>query len=369
MNDAVRIYCERFVYVDEHYSRQQPDGRYRAMHEPLTPAIVEAHLRGARDARGAVSLGLYLTDSRDTCMYGVLDHDGVRRWRDPDGTEHRQAEDGLAQLWACKDRLARNGIEAAVEASQPSRGHLWVFMKEPTPAVDVRTILRLAMGQRELERRGAGDYTFEMYPKSDTRGARMGSQIRAPFGVHQRTGQRYPFVDQHNVPVTRTMGGQISYAARVERVDALRGLAHHPGLADELRRIEAPADRDLYAPQTPRLGREVWAGRESLFEQWKAEHGLDAVLAYYNVQVPRYGNASCPIGDHHANGDKTPSLSIDRDRGLWHCHTAGVGGDAIKMVQLKEGFTRPKEALDFCLNRWPLRERQREPEPARSGRG
>ncbi len=45
--------------------------------------------------------------------------------------------------------------------------------------------------------------------------------------------------------------------------------------------------------------------------------------------------------------------------GVWFCHTAGVGGDSLTLVQHMEGLPSPKEALAFARERWPL------PEPAR----
>lgn len=49
-----------------------------------------------------------------------------------------------------------------------------------------------------------------------------------------------------------------------------------------------------------------------------------------------------PIGGHRAIGlcpfhkDKNPSLSIDLDRGLWHCFTCNMGGDIIRFIETRD---------------------------------
>ena len=44
----------------------------------------------------------------------------------------------------------------------------------------------------------------------------------------------------------------------------------------------------------------------------------------------------CPF-----HGEKTPSFTVNRDRGFFHCFGCGVGGDVFKFIELQEkvGFT------------------------------
>lgn len=35
--------------------------------------------------------------------------------------------------------------------------------------------------------------------------------------------------------------------------------------------------------------------------------------------------------------DRTPSCSVNHDRGLWNCHSCGRGGDVWTLIELKEG--------------------------------
>ena len=53
----------------------------------------------------------------------------------------------------------------------------------------------------------------------------------------------------------------------------------------------------------------------------------------------------CPLHD-----DRTPSFTISRSKQLFHCFGCDAGGDALTLVQLKEGLDFP-EALEFLARR------------------
>lgn len=55
---------------------------------------------------------------------------------------------------------------------------------------------------------------------------------------------------------------------------------------------------------------------------------LIEVLRAHGVHVGRTGNVSCPF---HA--DQKPSMSLERTKGLYHCHSCGEGGDVFTLVQ------------------------------------
>lgn len=59
---------------------------------------------------------------------------------------------------------------------------------------------------------------------------------------------------------------------------------------------------------------------------------LVEVLKAHGVSVGRTGNVSCPF---HQDG--TPSMSLDRIKGLYKCHSCGKGGDVFTFVQEMEG--------------------------------
>ena len=63
------------------------------------------------------------------------------------------------------------------------------------------------------------------------------------------------------------------------------------------------------------------------------EQQLLAVFEHYGLPEPGYGERSikCPAHD-----DRVPSASVNRQKGLWHCHACGAGGGPIALVQAME---------------------------------
>ncbi len=76
-------------------------------------------------------------------------------------------------------------------------------------------------------------------------------------------------------------------------------------------------------------------------EAIRARVDLVELIARYTAVRPSGKNyiAVCPF-----HPDKTPSLAISREKGLWHCFGCGAGGDAFTFVMLIEGVEFPEAA-------------------------
>jgi DNA primase len=61
--------------------------------------------------------------------------------------------------------------------------------------------------------------------------------------------------------------------------------------------------------------------------------------------------------------ERTPSFSVDPERGLYHCFGCGVGGDAIRFVQETEALDFP-EAVEALAERYGVRLEREEDDPA-----
>jgi len=96
------------------------------------------------------------------------------------------------------------------------------------------------------------------------------------------------------------------------------------------------------------------AGRKTLavtgfleeFEKEEIKGRVDIVelFASFGVQLAAKGRGftgSCPWHD-----DSTPSLSVDREKGLYHCFGCGESGDVVALVQKVKGVGF-REALEF----------------------
>jgi DNA primase len=83
------------------------------------------------------------------------------------------------------------------------------------------------------------------------------------------------------------------------------------------------------------------------------------------TKVRRSGRSTMAICPFHE--EKTPSMSVDRGRGLYHCFGCGEGGDVFSFVQKTQGLSFP-EALEMLARRAGIT-LDRDPEAARrSGR-
>ncbi len=232
-------YAARFGRGGERHARRAASGATEEIATPLTGDAARAHLRGE------VSIGLYLRDGQDRATVGLVTHAGYRTAYDDDGQPQRAPEDGIAALQEARQRLALQGIDAAVERALHG-GRLWVFTSEPVPSEDVHALLRMATRGQEVE----------VYPRPARDEAAQQPAVRASLGVHPDDGRRYGFVDAAGRPVGATLAAQVAHLESVRRVDVGRELGVRPHLRAELAALDprGPAP-DLAGPQERQLDR------------------------------------------------------------------------------------------------------------------
>ncbi len=212
-------YAARFGHGGERHARLA-DGATEEIATPLTRDAARAHLRGE------ASIGLYLRDGQDRATVGLVAHGGYRTAYDDTGEARRVPEDGITALQEARQRLALQGIDAAVERA-PQGGRLWVFTTAPVPSEDLHALLRLATRGQEVE----------VYPRPERDQAAQPA-VRAPLGVHPDDGRRYGFVDAAGRPVGATLAAQVEHLESVRRVDVGRELGARPHLRDELTALD-----------------------------------------------------------------------------------------------------------------------------------
>lgn len=359
LDERLARYRERFCFVDQSYCIQQPDGHYlRAYADPrqkerplpLTDEMLERHLRGQQ------TLAFYTAKregSETLCREGIMESDDKRAIPDPAQPGHVRYEpaNGRELMRAAHLRLAREGIPSVLELSR--RGaRIRIFAAEPVPARAMQNLLLFALPSEERARMARRETAVEINPKqADLREGQVGNSVRGPFGLHLKSGERYPFIHPDGRPVAPTLGGQMDYALGVPAVDVLREVEKRPWLEQERSGI---LDRPAHEPvREQTVERRPWTpGRfgPSPIEQWKETHPLAVVLASYGVEAERSGTYHCPL-PHHGDGDRRPSLSVDLDRNVWFCHTAGIGGSALDLVMVAEGLHTPSEALAYLRGR------------------
>ena len=93
------------------------------------------------------------------------------------------------------------------------------------------------------------------------------------------------------------------------------------------------------------------AGFLEEFEKDDIKKNVDIVelFAYFNVKLSKVGKNFKGLCPWH-NDNKTPSLSVDKEKGLYNCFGCGEAGDAFDLVEKMKGFNF-KESLKF-LKDW-----------------
>ena len=143
----------------------------------LTPNMVRLHLEGR------LTLGIYAIDpDTQRCKWLALDGD---------------YDEALSDLIRFHDYAVQEyGVKSALEESR--RGaHLWVFGERPMLAQHCRTFAMNLCRKLKIPVKGTGPAEgVEIFPKQDTiRADEYGNAIRAPLGVHRKTGTRFWFAD------------------------------------------------------------------------------------------------------------------------------------------------------------------------------
>jgi len=260
-------YAARFGRGGECHARLAAGGEPEGIATLLTGDAALAHLRGE------VSLGLYLRDGQDRATVGLVTHAGYRTAYDDDGQPQRAPEDGIAALQEARQRLALQGIDAAVERA-PRGGRLWVFTGEPVPSEDLHALLRLATRGQEVE----------VYPRP-ARDEAAQLAVRAPLGVHPDDGRRYGFVDRAGRPVGATLAAQVAHLESVRWVDVGRELGARPHLRDELAALDprgpAPVLAESQERQPEQLDRTERMAPAPAATRWarKGDRTTEAVRA------------------------------------------------------------------------------------------
>lgn len=291
-------FLHTFISRRNAFAVQRPDGGYWSMKRPLTLHEVVKHLTGTQ------TLGSYVINERGLCPYAVFDAD---------------SEDGLSTLSKLQTELASHAIPSYLEQSRRG-GHLWVFLTTPVPASQVRAWL--------LPHCPAG---IEFYPKQDE-GHGYGSLIRVPFGIHRKSGKRYPFVEWHTggmVPVAHTLKESLVWLTTLERVTVppLNVFPNTPGHARTNGKKTSFSSHAHLAPTFNPQSIRTWCASQDAF----------AVISRY-VSLNAQGIGCCPFGWHHTNGRDTHASFKVYTPGVpggycWYCHVWQQGGSIFDFLR------------------------------------
>jgi hypothetical protein len=267
-----------FVMRTDVYPRQMNDGSYVCIRKPLKEWHLISHLEGR------ITLGSYVLSPDSQARFIVFDADDKGEY---------------ARLVTMAKRLTKEGVPSYLEASRRG-GHVWLFFPQAIPGSQARSF---GTGLGIVY--GLGD--IELFPKQIQLKSGPGSLVRMPFGVHQKTGQRYGFVTPEGSPLAKTLIDQI-HLLSAPRTVPIGAIAYYRNTASK-----QPQKAEIKPAEAP---------SGTLSERIKASVPvLDFVVQY--VELSPSGRGLCPFHD-----DQRSSFSVNAEQNYWSCF-AGCGGGSI----------------------------------------
>jgi hypothetical protein len=273
------------------YAFQSDNGSYYSVKESLTAGHVMRHLSGE------LTLGVYILGMDRKAKFAVIDADD---------------DEGFQRLVNIHNTLP---LSSYMESSRRG-GHLWFFFEKPVEGKIAKNFgLEIAKRFR---------VEAEVFPKQ-AQSEGPGSCIRLPFGVHKKTGERYPFIGLGNWR---------------EQLDALLHPQKIP--LEEVRKYQYQEPKK----QTFRLPMEEQGeiGNLPLWEKVKSRIMVRELVEQY-VDLNAKGIGKCPFHD-----DVNPSFSVNEKENYWNCFS-GCGGGSIIDFWMKLNNLDFKEAVEDLAER------------------
>jgi hypothetical protein len=268
---TAEILGKQFIQRWDVRAEQLGNGGYICIREPLTPDDLDQHVLGQK------TLGAYVLNEKGHARYTVIDADTDEKWE---------------KLSSAHSTLRNEGVPSYRETSRRG-GHLWFFFERVVSGQAARSF-----GEGLSIRFDLGS---EVFPKSVT--SDVGSLVRLPLGVHKKSGERYPFVDEDGEPIGSTVRQQ---AMKLEHLDFVKieDIARYKDIAPLRTRSRNPEADNA----------DVFAYVSQLVELRPTKSG---------------GVGHCPFHD-----DEHMSFSVNKAENYWHCF-AGCGGGGVDQFKKK----------------------------------
>jgi hypothetical protein len=258
-----------FVNRYDSFALQQESGQYFSSKNEITVHHVISHLKGE------ITIAVYLLSENGAAKISVIDADD---------------EEGFEKLRRVHEELE---ISSYLESSRRG-GHLWFFFEHGVEGKVAKNFGLEIAKKYKIE--------AEVFPKQ-AHSEGPGSCIRLPFGVHRKTGERYPFI---GLGTWREQLDALTHPRKVAIADVMKCQYQEPE-RKALRPVLPDADyKDL----------PIW-------EKIKRQITVREMVEQY-VDLNAKGMGKCPFHD-----DVNPSLSVNDKENYWNCFAGCSGGSVI----------------------------------------
>ena len=245
--------------------------RADAPYLPLTPKVVDAHLRGE------AHIGLYPLRDDDTCWWVAADFD-------------REAAmlDALAYMKAARSHQ----IPAGLEVSQSGRGaHVWIFFAHAISASTARSMATSLLGEAFRLRGSMHLSSYDrLFPSQDVHTGRgVGNLIAAPLNGKRRQHGTTVFLDPATLEPYDDQWAYLSSIARLSTKDVAR-LARQlpdPQIGQNVRHLQLPTSSRI-VPRPSAIVRAHFDSRITLTANDLGPAMISAVKHAASIRNPEF---------------------------------------------------------------------------------
>lgn len=194
----IKKFLDLFSGREDVFAIQTEEGYY-PIRIPMKEKDIMEHLNGEK------TLGVYVLRSDNNIKFAALDVDFKKDFEGNYQSALNFCRQTVTQL--C-EKLRSENINYCIEFSGNRGYHIWIFFDRWLQAYKVRFVLKKICEDIPVNE----SISVEIFPKQSDTGGGLGNLIKLPLGVHKKTKNRCPFVDENFEPLQN----QFDYLLRIQ---------------------------------------------------------------------------------------------------------------------------------------------------------